>query len=168
MANCRDNILPLAQALLTCATDALVACGAPVSRASLVPGAQAAWDTCCDDGEGEGQLWVLVRSITPQQIQGGGYATCAIEFEAQLEVGILRCSVAMLEDGEPPTAETLDDEAVRMFLDAAIIREAILCCWGANLDPGSWAIGVWSPNGPQGGCAGGTTAVTVRFSDCAC
>jgi hypothetical protein len=135
-----------------------------------VPGASAVADVCCEDEGGEGQLWVLVRSITPNPIPGGSYLSCAWDYTAVLEVGVLRCSVAMLEDGTAPDAQTLDDEATRMFLDAAIIREAITCCWpvSAELENGDWAIGAWTPSGPQGGCAGGTTSVEVRFSDCAC
>lgn len=171
MAHCHDKLLPLAQSLLQCVNDGLVACGAPVARASLVPGSVAVADVCCEIEDGEGQLWVAVQSITPELIDG--QMSCSWSYLAVMQVGVLRCSQAWAPEGvpwDPPDAQTLDDEATRMSLDAAVVREAITCCWpvASNLTNGNWSIGAWTPSGPQGGCAGGTTTVEVRFSDCRC
>lgn len=170
MAGCNpDPLTPIAHALLDCFTEQLAACGVPVCRANLVPGINAAFDHCCgcDDG-GEGQAWVAVKQIVPQPVGGGG--KCGWFFRATLELGIVRCAAAQDAKGNPPSPETLDAEGAAGMRDASIARTAILCCWAevAGIDPGDWAIGTYLPLGPEGGCAGGATLVTVDFVDCGC
>lgn len=169
MARCHDPLTPLAQGLLTCATDLLVACGRPVCRASMIPGPTAVADQCCECEDGvSGQLWVTVKSITSNPVAPSMMA-CAWDYTAALEVGIFRCSIAMSEQGEAPTASELDDEATLQMLDASLLREAVTCCWPAamNLENGTWSLGSWNAL-IGGGCMGGALAVTVNFSDCAC
>ncbi len=171
MATCTDPLTAIANALLECVAERLALCERAVCRSSLVPGGQAAGDNCCecveDDVEGEGQLWVLIRSITPEPV-APGMSGCGYSFSAEFEVGILRCSEALTEGGDAPTAQTLNDEAAGMLLDAAIIRQALICCFpgAAGLDPMDWLLGVGTALGPQGGCVGWSQMVAVRFNDC--
>lgn len=169
MANCTDRLTPIMQALLNCANERLVSCGRPVCRASLVPGAQAVADMCCGCDDADGQLWVLVKSITAEPV-APGIASCGFSFSAELEVGVFRCSIALTESGEAPTAQELDDEATGILLDAAIIREAVVCCFpaAADLGPMDWMLGSANALGPLGGCSGWAQGLTTRFTDCAC
>lgn len=173
MATCTDPLTAIANALLECVAERLAMCERAVCRASLVPGGQAVADQCCaceDDGvDGEGQLWVLVKGITAEPV-APGMANCGFSFSAELEVGVFRCSIALQENGEPPTAQELQDEAEGMMLDAAIIRQAVVCCFpgAANLDPMDWMLGSAAPLGPEGTCAGWAQGLTVKFSDCGC
>lgn len=165
---CTDALTPIVQALLTCVTERLAACDRAVCRASLIPGSQAVADMCCGCDDADGQLWVLVRSIAAEPV-APGMSSCGYSFSAELEVGVFRCSIALTEDGDPPTAQELDDEATGMLLDAALIRQAVMCCFpdAANLDPMDWVLGSAAALGPQGGCSGWAQGVTVKFSDCA-
>lgn len=173
---CTDGALPIAQALIDCLTQVLAQCGDPTCRASLVPGAAAAWDKCdCAKTGCGGQSWVLINSITPLNLLDGanaGTVSCAWEYEMQMTMGVLRCSKAMENDGSPPSAQQLEDEATRMLKDAARMREAAMCCWPLAVNPplekGMWQLGAWSSLGPDGSCAGGQMIVIARFNECRC
>lgn len=168
MAVCRDLLLEQARRLLDCLVDTLVACGAPVCRASLVPGATASYDVCCACATGEGQAWVSLQAIVANRRPGTPTPMCLWDYTATLQVGVLRCASSVNDQGQAPGAGVLDDEATKTFLDAALMREAITCCFGAALDKGDWEIGDYAAVGPEGGCVGGTTQVRVNFYDCRC
>lgn len=163
-----DLLLPQAQRLLDCLVDVLVTAGVPVCRASLVPGTTASWDVCCACDGGEGQAWVSLVSIVPNRRPGTPTPMCLWDYTATLQVGILRCAMALDDKGRAPAAGVLDEEAAKSFRDAALMRQAIVCCFGGALDKGDWGIGDYTALGPDGSCVGGATLVTVNFWDCPC
>jgi hypothetical protein len=175
MPNCMDPVAPVAAALIDCVIQQLAQCGDPVCRASVVPGSLAAWDNCeCQKNGGcGGQAYVLVNTITPMNNDpSNANPACAWEYEAVLTVGIVRCSKALDADGKPPSAQVLNDESTRILRDAALMRQAIICCWPSsvtpNLERADWRLLGYTTVGPDGGCAGGTQQVSFRFSDCRC
>lgn len=168
MATCTDRIGPILTDLLDCLTVALVECGAPACSYFLSAAPTPAADSCCDCGNGEGQAWVALQSIAPQNADLN-VAPCGFEHLATVQVGVLRCAVTLDDRGNPPTPEQLSAEALAIWRDAALIREAILCCFGdVHDDRGDYQLGQWVPFPPQGGCIGGAHTVTIRFGDCRC
>ncbi len=178
MANVLDppgetpNIAKWAQVLQACLCDAFSSEGRPVCRCSLVPGLTAAWDKCCEcDCDSEGQAWVSIPRIYPSGSRDApfpaqqtsafrcGTALLAVEFE----LGVLRCSQALGIDGEPPSAERLQFEAVRALQDHQTMLRAVLCCFIGGFYPKSspWVLGEWTPLGPRGGCTGGSMRLTI-------
>lgn len=169
---CQDVVGPVAQKLATCVSDHLAMCGYPVRQASLVPGLTSPADVCCagDDADpGDGMAWVAVGPITATKPDGATGA-CGYMYEATITVGLYRCAPTLDVNGDPPTPQELEDAALANLRDAAIVRQAIGCCWprAVPLDPSDWDMGTWTPYGPEGGCMGGTHLVTLYFADCAC
>lgn len=125
-------------------------------------------DVCCS-----GLAWVRVTDIfstsddfpapdTNVVITGCGPLAWGVTFE----LGVLRCAPT----GDEYTIPSCEDwtalqEAI--FLDQAAMREAMCCLIGLH-DPGSIAIGSWSPLPTSGGCAGGvwSLAVQIACGDC--
>lgn len=168
------HISKWAKLLLACVCDSLAAEGRPVCRCSLVPGLTAAWDVCCEcdcDDNSEGQAWVAIPRIFPTA--GGGAAFPSQQtgsfrcgpslLAAEFEVGVLRCSKALTIDGQAPSADRLNFEAVRALQDQQTILRAVLCCFIGGKYPSSqpWSLGAWTQLGPRGGCAGGALAFTI-------
>lgn len=131
-------------------------------RSQVVPGMEVAWDDCC------GQLSVRVLTVTPRygKVNASG-AFCAVyDWTVQLGVGIVRCVSTVDDRGNAPTAAKLTAEAAQMVADMAAIQNALLCTdLGAVTDAVVQVqLGEWTPSGPNGGCAGGEWAVTLRMN----
>lgn len=168
MATCIDPVYPLAQSLLDCLKTTFTDCGVPFCSASLRPGQAAAWDYCCECAQGEGQLWVLVQSIISSDDEVP--ETCTNEFEVTFQIGAIRCAPSIDSRGNPPTDTQQTNTFIKISKDAAIIREAVVCCWAANndFDPHQMNFEEYVPLGPEGACVGGTQTVRVNFFDCQC
>lgn len=128
-------------------------------RAFLNPGGPVPWDSCC-----EGQVWVRIISITPVLPRNAGPASssCPVGWRLVLGVGALRCVEVVRDDGTPPTAREVTDDAQQMMEDAANLLNALTC---SDLD---LALGQWGPVGADGGCAGGEVQVTSTLMFCGC
>lgn len=136
----------------------------------LFPGEEAPWDYC-DGNCGKtraGQIWVRLVSAFPTQpfpvIDPLG--TCASAMGFDLEVGAIRAAPMITGTAAKPILPTVDAqlESTRIQLaEMAAIRRAIKCCMAENEDGGeiSYALGSYSPVGPDGGCVGGSWTVTV-------
>lgn len=145
---------------------ALTAAGRPVLRAFTAPGLSAAWDTCCQKGDGEGQASVAVERVYPTEdfpIEAAGLPMrCGPgEYAAVLAVEVMRCAHTVNDQGKPPTAEQVTGDADKVAADRQTVWDAILCDFLADADPGTWTLGAWEPLGPNGGCVGGLWRVTV-------
>lgn len=164
---CPELLGPLAQELLDCWSVALFECGRPACRYFLAAQASVAWDECCDCADANGMAWVSLNSITP--LNTNGVTPCGWEYEATFSLSVLRCDATVIQgDGTVPGPDVFTAQAREQMLDAEIARKAIVCCFGEGKDPGDYILGGWTPLGPDGGCVGGSTVVTVRFSGCAC
>lgn len=145
----------LVRGVLEHARVALDQADASVGLAHLAPGAEVAWDNCC---EGGGQLYVRVLqqypSGRPFPSQDLTASSCAPAMRAALcAVGVIRCAHTLDSDGRPPTAEEMTGDAEETLRDAEVLWKALVC----DVKPVvlSLVMGAWTPLGPQGGCVGG-------------
>lgn len=174
-----DQIGPLMQTLLEAGKQALIDAGRPVTLASLAPGATVAWDNCEDNGISEGQLWVRIVTAFPtmgQSSRGGRNSPfpaadteqlCGINFLAvQFGLGVVRCVATVNDDGVTPSGDQMTADALGMTQDAAALLRAIECLVPAQR--GAKNVLSWTPQGPQGGCAGGEWTFYMPVPVCGC
>lgn len=171
-APCTDLLGPLMARLLECADDALTSCGDPTGLVHLAPGAEVAYDNCC---EGEGQLWVRAVNVFPT----GGPRVPFPQVDAQqqcgvsalgvrLGVGVIRCAHTLDDGAEPPTAEEMTSDALQTTSDMQILLGAIRCCFTEQVNGPAPKIEQWLPTGPRGGCVGGEWTLIVPLDVCGC
>jgi hypothetical protein len=147
----------------------------PVGRACVVPGAQVAWDDCCD-----GQLAVAVTRTYlsdnfPIEYGAGGAVAgpCAPAWlVADLFVQVIRCTPTLDESGAPPDCQALDAAADQLAADGWAVRKGVSCRLGALADADQlvdWRVGVQQSLGPEGGCAGSQLQLLVCLDNaCQC
>lgn len=162
-------------------------------RVCVVPGSPAA-DGCdggCDvqPGEYPGQLTVNVvrlyasdRTIFPREA-GSSTATgpgsgirdlknCAMPQVTAVEllVTLWRCTPLPTDQGCPPSCAELNESAMQMHADMLAVQQGVLCCYSATdttqRHGRRWVMGQTTSLGPQGGCAGFQTRITVALDDC--
>lgn len=117
-------------------------------------------DECEEDEEYCTQSWVRVMSVqdNPNSNSKGWGGACATTRVLELEVGVTRC-LGIEEGGEAPLAS----EVLAAAWTAMEDMNAIRC---AALDSDLWIdiqMGVWTPDGPEGGTYGGRWTVQVEF-----
>lgn len=172
-------VKPVAEALLQCLEAALLNQHGPV----FMPQGTRPQQTCFRVGEAvsadasvtedlccSGLAWVRVTDIfstagdfpapdTSVVITGCG----PLAWGVVLEMGVLRCAPTG-DEYSVPTCDEWTALQNAIFLDQAAMREA-MCCLVSQFDPGTVAIGSWTPLPTSGGCAGGTWQVSVQI-DC--
>lgn len=171
MAVCCDKeyLGPILNRLLNAVEQALIDCGRPACRVFLDSSGAPAWDICCECGDGtSGQLWVSVYEINHLNTTNAGTMRCISQFEAQVNVGLLRCAWVQDENGNPPDADAVSLQTLGVLRDRVLINQAIICEFGQTLDVDQWTLGAWTSLGPEGGCVGGQVSLTIRFSDPMC
>ncbi len=168
-----DTLLfPYAQNLLDCLCSILASTSNPPGICALRAGNQAiqdigpTFDECC-----EGQAYVRITGFTPTGLQQAPFPAgnedqivpaCGIPaWSLHFEVGIFRC---MDTEGHLSSAEWANIAAQQM-LDAKSIRLAI-CCFIAERELKTTAVGAWTPQGPEGGCIGGTMPLSIEVLNC--
>lgn len=160
---CQNRITPLLQQILDAVGAYGAECGLPSwCRQGLVAGA-AAWDVCCDCGDGSGQLWVRLVGWEPDpnfdQPNPGG---CDQPTQLVVGVGSLRCVPTVDSNGNPPSADEEADSAVQIQWDADVIRNAVMC----SVEERFWVS--WQSLDNQGGCGGGEHLFRIPFYPCNC
>lgn len=153
-----DQIGPVLAEYVAAATAALSPM--PERIITYQPGAEVAWDGCCD-----GQLWGRVVTISPggvQPIKANGLPCGIGHWDVTLALGIIRCVGVVNDKGKPPTAERITNDGAQMLADLAALQEVITCLGFTR------TVVAWTPVGPQGGCAGGEWTFTVRLGGCGC
>lgn len=132
--------------------------GIPMPKmVTALPGANVAYDYC-DEG---GMAWARLAGITSVQqlVQNG----CVVEYDATIELGILRCAPAPDGDGNLPSGP----EHLAAFLQQMHDMNTM---WKVLVDTDipavftAFVLGDYVPIGPDGGCLGGIWQVTARFS----
>lgn len=154
--------------LLTDADDGLTN---PVGTAFLAPGSQVAWDECCDDDNlggtrHGGQLWVRIVQMRPSMPfpQVDNEQKCGVQLVAAvLGVGIVRCAHTLQDNGEPPTAAQMTGDTTKINTDAIDLFSVITEVFAERH---RCVLGEWTPQGPDGGCAGGEWQLTIRLQPC--
>lgn len=159
-------------------------------RVGVVPG-QVAADGCdggCNVPAGEypGQLTVNVRRVFatdnntfPRETglgadrNTGGVrdrSLCRLPqlTAVDLVVTLFRCSPIPSENGCPPTMPELDAAALQFHADMLAVQQGILCCYpSTELDVRRngrrFVVGSTTTIGPEGGCVGFQTVVTVAL-----
>jgi hypothetical protein len=159
-------------------------------RVGVVPGTVAA-DGCdggCNvkPGEAPGQLTVSTRRVFasdsnsfPRELGLGADRTtggvrdrslCRLPqlTAVELLLTLFRCAPGPDESGCPPSMADLDGSAMQYHADMLAIQRAILCCYPATeLDQRRngrrFIVGATTTIGPDGGCVGFQTSVTVAL-----
>jgi hypothetical protein len=164
---CFDYLGAALQDLLDCVTNQFAECDRLPGLVSLVPGASVAHDNCCEDG---GQLYVRLAGLFPS---GRPFPTadtvqrCGVTLlAARVMVGAIRCAHTLDDEGNPPAAELMTDDALQGTADALTILRALTCCESRWVKISS--VERWNPVGPQGGCAGGEWGVILGLDWCGC
>lgn len=181
----------VATALRTCVCASLTAMAAQVPtapgcpcRSSVVPG-EPSWEGCetpCAGTEGPGgSLMVNVVRVYESskdrfpsevlQVRNGKHCPLPTLTAVDLDVTVLRCAPVGTIDCPPDTAQ-LEAASVILHSDVLAVRDAVHCCFaGSGVTPfqreGRWVVmGSSRTVGPQGGCVGSVTRVSVLLTDC--
>lgn len=153
-------------------------------RKMVIAGAAAA-DGCdggCSTppaGQFPGQLTVAVqrlfttnRQVFPREAQDARDArNCALPvvMAATLAVTVFRCSPLPSDGGCPPSPDDLAATALQVNADMVAVQRAALCCFaseGTDRPNGRrYVLGATTMIGPQGGCVGFQTLVTVLLEN---
>lgn len=163
MASNLDNVLA---GILALAAERFTAADALPGLVFLAPGRTVAWDNCCDDDTGGGQLYLRVIRVYPSssfpRVDDIG-ACGAGMVAAQLAIGTVRCAHSIDSEGEAPTAEEMTGDLLNELDDMVLLYEALSKTEDV---PGviRAALGTWQPTGVQGGCAGGEWTFTIALS----
>ena len=127
-------------------------------RSVIAPGGDVAWDECCD-----GMLYVVQRNFLPMYKQGRSESSCPVMLRVTYAVGVLRCVKGLTDRGTAPTANQITADGLQTGRDSIQLYNALQCF--TPPDPGLRAkLGVWSPLGPEGQCAGGEWELTVTMT----
>lgn len=151
--------------LLQCVSQALADDEAPVCSVGGTLG-QPAIASCCDCGDGEGELWGnLVRVYRSQQ---AGLADAPPQkpclpahWSAEYRITLARCFPVIDESGELPSVEARTEATARGHADVATVHRAIHCC-GETEPP--YLVGIQVETDPAGGCSFLVATVRVPVS----
>lgn len=106
----------------------------------------------------DGMAWVrLSQSYTSTNItdQARTLSNCALPIAGVIEIGIVRCAPSPGRSGTPPTVLQQFEATRLQMADMAIMRRAVVCCFGQSKDFSAQLSG-YTPFGPQGGLVGGS------------
>lgn len=150
-------------------------------RKGVVAGAPAA-DSCDGDcsvpaGEYPGQLTVhTVRTYVAElpaytnlqavRLDGTNCGPNALTV-VDLMVTLWRCSPGPTDEGCPPSMADLEATAIQQHVDMMAVTQAVTCCFpstdSTRRKGRRYSLGQSTALGPQGGCVGFQTAVTVAL-----
>ncbi len=119
------------------------------------PGAEVAWDDACD-----GQLAARIVTIDLVNPQGNasGLLCGGAYWNVRIGLSMVRCIAVVSDRGVAPSAETITEDGLATFRDAAIIQQVVAHLGKTAAQPAPQ----WLPLGPEGGYAGGEWLFTVR------
>lgn len=121
-----------------------------------------------DDCSSQAFVNVLRRWRTTQfPAESGDVAPCGGSRAVLVQMGVARCSVALDHDGNPPSEERMEYEAL-VLLDDADRLDAAVCWANAQLDDAgiidAAVINAWEPVGPEGGILTGLLTVSYQIA----
>lgn len=135
-------------------------------EAALVPA-----DGCaCDCEDGRGQAWVRIAGTAIVEAESRSAIGCPRgRWSGTFEIGTRRCVATMDEDGNPPSCQTITNEAMWLAGDRVAQAAVLRCCPVMDKSGLTVVSATQLPNGPAGGCAGWTTLVTLQpIRECGC
>lgn len=134
------------------------ACRCMVVHSVTVPVA----DGCdCECDAGQGEAWVRLVRLEPEiSLNPIAAQSCPAGWQAVIELGIRRC-IPIPDEGEPLPERTVTDTALELLSDQAATLRVLGCC--PALTDLSFGVDFWQPDGPAGGCAGGTLQIRVAL-----
>lgn len=148
---------PILLEILTCAQENLTN---PVALVTITPGNTVAWDDCC-----EGELWARVVSVVgASSMSNPRLQPCAATWQVRFEVGVIRCAHVVDDAGNIPTAAQMTADALATYQDRADLTYALMCCVPGIPGIQDLQVGDWLPQGPEGGCVGGTLTSTFTLT----
>jgi len=166
----------VAESLLACVCAELDAAQAALAPAVTVAGCpdracvavgSPAWEDCCD-----GELMVLLERTFAVRDFPNEDRTATDCYPQRMAgtylIRVLRC--ACTSDEAAPTCACRAEEARQVTSDATAVARALTCCFGDGgaLEDVDWVFDGASIVGPNGGCIGGETRVTVELDWCTC
>lgn len=90
---------------------------------------------------------------------------------AVVTISLLRCVPNPDDNGTSPTCMALQAAAVGQDIDDATIRRTLYCHL-AGLEDASvivgYTVGATTATGPEGGCGGSDTTITIGVNNCGC
>jgi len=167
-------LLPVANELLTCLCDALIAGDSPETPKpgiccirvgdSVINDMGENFDECC-----EGLAYVRIAGFYPTASPGAPFPSPSSDFALNkcapyawglsLEMGIFRCISS--EQILCPEWNTI----ANLHMSDAKAMRAALCCFMKPRDGGSVSTGAWTPAPRAGGCIGSTWTITVEVNN---
>jgi hypothetical protein len=92
---------------------------------------------------------------------------CPLPKVVLIQASVARCSKTFDEQGNPPTAEEMDHEALVLLDDAQRLDWAMCRAQQVADERGlidNFAVGAWSPEGPDGGILAGMITATFQLT----
>lgn len=112
-----------------------------------------------------GMAWVrLANSYASTTFpDADAIAGCSVLLAAQFEIGVLR-PIILGNDRRNPTSDELVAATRVQLSDMTAMHRAIRCCVGGSEVDFVYALGDYTPEGPDGGLLGGSWTLTVQQS----
>ena len=135
--------------------------GAP-ARQYVSDGPLIAWD--CE------QVVVTVESTLGHEgdvtTEVASPVNCLMMRAAQLGIWVVRCAPTVTEDGLPPLAQDVDDNAAVVLTDVMVLADVVADAYrrGELLGCHGLAFQQWQGIGPEGGLVGGVLRVRVDLT----
>lgn len=159
-----DTAFTLAVALLGHLVSRMESANVAPGRSFVADGATVPAEDCCD-----GVAWVRVALVSPSDGSGDPYVEMRnlpagpAGHVITLEIGVLRCTPVLGEQGESPPPEDYTEAARVAAADRGAMRMAVLCDFPADIvaaQADSQVPSEWSPI-DAGGCGGGFMTTRV-------
>lgn len=153
--------------IVECVENELIKIEAPVCTASSTVGSPVI-GSCCDCGDGEGELWGGTIRVYRMGASAGGYPDempkrpCAPSmWAAEFQITLARCFPVLDDYGELPPATERASSAAGLHADIAAIQRAIHCC--STTEP-PYLVSIGVDTDPEGGCSYLVAVVQVPVS----
>jgi hypothetical protein len=132
----------------------------------LSPTPATALDVCCSDDDCDGQAWVALINTKPIG-DARNNTPCAVQIEAMFVLGIARCAYTLDDQGEAPDAEQISENAVGVYRDFGIMRDAVaLFAEEFGLFKNDYRLGDFDVHPVRGGCSAYTLEILLVLGSC--
>jgi hypothetical protein len=130
----------------------------------VMPGARIAVDYVGMCEEQDGMAWTRLSLAYPASAVGVPNQTmknCSGGLGIEIELGVMRSSPTMTDDGEPPSEAAQLAAAQVQVGDMLAMMRAVACC--TELQEYDYIMSQYAPVGPEGFAVGGTFTVMVAL-----
>lgn len=155
-----NNVTDSLTLLAACMCEQITDSGLPETCfCGIVPGDQVLAAYAGDCAKKCGMAWVRLVAVYPATgvgIPNEQPHNCGYGLGVTVEMGMLRCAHTGTAERPASPAEQMMDAKLQVA-DMLAMRRAIACCTGS----GDWALGQYTPTGPQGGLLGGVWSLEM-------